>query len=326
MYADHVRPPAQSFPPADRPRHDLPSSSTDKVVESVPEIPPLPPHRALTEIPGHADRNSLRALKIHTKHVKDVMRISRIEDASALKASDRATCQIVPQEQDLDAAGILVEVAREQHPISPALDTGSLSVTKTGPSDANASLQYTRKCPITSCAYHLDRGFWSNTEKNNHIMTHFEGQIGFVTNESRYSLPWPSYIEDPENFFPKIEILKRRLQQYFTWDGYDGDPEDSTCYICTRNFDRWGYVKHVDDCIVHAVQEQALGTAQACPASTCEHDPPKLPWGSGAAEPLVKRFVPSLGCGRCYTNQCQCRPMQQEKAKSSTDSLDDLWD
>ena len=300
MYADSVRPSAQSFPPASRAQHDLPPPSADTVVESVPEMPLQPPRPAFRQLPFRADETILRVMEKQKERVEVALQAFGIKDVSALKASDR---EIVPQEQDLNAAGILVEVAREQHPIPPALDTGNLSVTKSGgASDANA---YTRKCPVTSCAYHLDRGFWSKTEKDSHIMTHFEGHIGFVTNESRYSLPWPNYIEDPENFFPKIEILKRRLRQYLIWDEYGGDPEDSTCYICVRNFDRSGYVKHLNDCIVHAVQAQALGTAQACPVSTCEHDPPKF-----LDEPMVKHFVPSLGCSRCYAIQCQCSPMQ----------------
>ena len=295
-------------------------------------MPPLPPHLAFTEPPGHADDNTLRAMgqssrystaKSKAQHTKAAVRdaVQQVEDVSTLKASNRVEVQITPQEQDLNAAGILVEVAREQHPISPAQKFGNLSVIKGGASDANASMQYTRKCPVTSCPYHLDRGFWSKMEKDNHIMTHFEGNIGFVTNENRHSLPWPNFIGDPENFFPKIEILKRRVRQYYIWYDYGGDPEDSTCVMCLRNFDLSGYVKHLDDCIVHAVQARALGTAQTCPILTCEHDPPKFPWGSSTNEPMVKHFVPSLGCSRCYTIQCQCPPMQQDKAKPSVDGV-----
>ena len=245
--------------------------------------------------------------------------VQRVEDVSTLKASDRAEVQITPQEQDLNAAGILVEVAREQHPISPAQKIGNLSVTKGGASDANASMQYTRKCPVTSCAFHLDRGFWSKWEKDPHIMTHFEGHLEFVTNENLYSLPWPNFIEDPQNYFPKIEILKRRVRHYSTLFGHRSEPSDPTCHICFRKFDISGYVDHLDDCIVHAVQSQALGTAQTCPVSTCEHDPPKFPRDSRTNEPMVKHFVPSLVCSRCYAFQCQCPypRTHQEKAKSS---------
>ena len=329
MYVDSVRPSAQSFPPASRLQHDLPAPSADKDVESVPEMPLLPPHLVSTESPGHAEDNTLRAMgqssRYSTAHLKPqdtkvVAReaIQRARDISTLKTYDRAKFQIAPQEQDMNAARILVEVAREQHPISPAQKVGALSVKKGGASEANASRQYTRKCPVTSCGYHLDRGFWSKTEKDHHIMTHFESDLGFYTTEHRYSLPWPNFIEDPENFFPKIEILKRRLRQY---DLYGGAPEVSTCYICFRTFYRSGYVKHLDDCIVHAVQAQALGTAPTCPVSTCEHDPPTFPWGTRTNEPTVKRFVPSLGCSRCYTIQCQCPPTQQEKARSSHDGF-----
>ena len=282
-------------------------------------MPLLPSHLAFTEPTTHADDNALRAMghssrcstaKSKTPHTKAAVRevVQRVEDVSTLEASHGTKFQVA-LEQDLNAAGILVEVAREQRPISPVRKSGSLSVVE---------LQYTRKCPFTSCAYHLDRGFWSKKEKDHHIMTHFEGHIGFVTNGNRHSFPWPNFIEDPENFFPKIEILKRRVRQYYIWDGYGGDPEDSTCVKCLRTFDLSGYVRHLDDCIVHAVQAEALGTAQTCPVSTCQHDPPKLSWGPRINEPTVKHFVPSLGCSRCYAIQCQCPPMQLDEASPIT--------
>ena len=333
MYADSIRPSAQLSPPASRRQNGFPSPSIDKFVENVPETPLLPSPLVFTDPPGHAEDETLRAAvqsglsstaKSKAQHPKVAVgeAAQRVEDASALEASDSAEVQISPQEQDLNAAGILVEVARYQRPISPPGQSFiSLSAIKDGTSDANASMEYTRKCPLPSCAYHLDRGFWLKMEKANHIKTHFEGQIGFIINRNRFSLPWPNFIEDPENFFHKIEILKQRVRKHFIWSEYYGDPDDSTCQICLRNFDLSGYVKHLDDCVVHAVRAQALGTAQTCPVSTCEHDPPKIPLGSRTDEPVVKHFVPSLGCSRCYAIQCQCPPMQQEKAKSSEDDF-----
>ena len=330
MYADYISPSAQPFPPASQPQHDLSSPSVDEIAESVPESLLLPSPLTFTVSPGHPDDKILRAptqstiystAKPKAQHAKAAVRetVQRIEDVTTLEASDRAEVQITSQEQDLNAAGILVEAAREQHPILPTLEPAN------SPVIANASLRYTRKCPVPSCPYHLDRGFWSKTEKNNHIMTHFEGQIGFATNDIRCSLPWPSFIEDPENFFPKIEILKRRVGKHFIWYRYGGGFEDSTCHICLRSLDTFSYVEHLDDCIVHAVQAQALGTARPCSVLSCEHDPPRFRWGSGRNEPMVKHFVPSLGCGRCYTNQCQCPPIQQDKVKSSVDGFIRLW-
>ena len=287
-------------------------------------MPLLPSPLVFTEPPGQTDDGTLRAMgqssrystaKSKAQHTKAAVReaVQRVDDVSTLKASNRAKSQIAPQEQDLNAARILVEVAREQHPTSTVQKSGNLAVIKGVTSDANTSRHYTRKCPFPSCAYHLDRGFWSKTETDHHIMTHFEGHIGFVTNGNRHSLPWPSFIEDPANFFPKIEILKRRLRQYYIWHGYGGDPEISMCVMCFCIFDLSGYVKHLDDCIVHASQVQALGTAQACPVSTCEHDPPVFSWGPRTNESMVKHFVPSLGCSRCYAIQCRCPPMQQTR-------------
>ena len=326
MYADTVRPSGQSSPRASRRQHGLPSSSIDKFVESVPETPLLP-SPVFTNRPGHAKSKTLRAAgqsslhspaKSKAQHIKAVVResVQRVEVISALEASDWAAVQNTPQEQDLNAAGILVEVAKEQHPISPAQKVGNLSVIRRGTPDANASMQYTRKCPLPSCAFHLDRGFWSKMEKDNHIITHFEGQIGFTIFGNRHSLPWPNFIEDPESYFHRIEIFKRRVGQYYILI----DPE-TQCHICLRKFDLSGYVEHLDDCVVQEVRAQALGTAQTCPVSTCEHDPPKISWGSRTDEPVVKHFVPSLGCSQCYQIQCQCPPIQREKSKSSEDEF-----
>ena len=228
MYADSVRPLAQLSPPASQRQHRLPSRSIDKFFENAPEAPLLPSPLVFTDPPDHAKDEPLRAAeqsslhspaKSRAQHTTAAVReaVQRDEDVSALEASDRAEVQNTPQEQDLNAAGILVEVAREQHPTSPAQKIGDLSVKKGGTSDANASMEYTRKCPLPSCAYHLDRGFWSELEKNNHMMTHFEGQIAFIVGGGRFSLPWPNFIEDPENFFHEIEILKQRVRKHYIW-------------------------------------------------------------------------------------------------------------
>lgn len=297
-------------------------------------MPLLPSPLVFTEPPGQTDDSTLRAMgqssrystaKSKAQYTKAAVReaVQRVDDVSTLKASNRAKSQIAPQEQDLSAARILFEVAREQHPTSTVRKSRNLAVIKSITSDTNTSLHYTRKCPFASCAYHLDRGFWSKMEMDLHKMTHFEGHIGFVTNGNRHSLPWPSFFEDPANFFPKIEILKRRVRQYYIWHGYGGDPEDTTCVMCHCSFDLSGYVKHLGDCIAHASQVQALGTTQACPVSTCEHDPPELSWGPCTNDSMIKHFVPSLGCSRCYAIQCRCPLMQQTRLNLPSTALSD---
>ena len=284
------------------------------------EIPVLPPPPAFTVLPAYANNINLRALAQPSKdiaarpqvqHAKNVVR----EDVSVIQTRDRVA-QIAPQEQDWDAAGILVEVARKQHPISPAIDMGTISVKERRASKASASMGYSRKCLVTTCSYHLDIGPWSKKEKDKHALTHFEGNIQFGTDKCRYSLPWPNFIEAPQEYFNKIRSLKYSIETLPEWD-LPVFSHDSRCLKCMIYFgDPSSYLEHLDDCIFYAVQVQALGMAQPCPVPICEHHPTRVPPRSSMDQYMIRPYLPSLGCGRCYTDQCQCPPVQQVEDRS----------
>ena len=86
--------------------------------------------------------------------------------------------------------------------------------------------------------------------------------------------------------------------------------------ICFGDFRPSGYLEHLDECIVYAVQVQALGMGQPYPVPLCEHHPTRLPSRSSMDQHMIKPYWPSLGCGRCNTDQCQCPPMQQVENRS----------
>ena len=234
--------------------------------------------------------------------------LRQTEDVPTAEASVETEDLITSQEQDPNAAGIPVEVAREQHPISEATDTETISVTKSGASDGSAKNELLRKCPVTTCAYHLVIRPWPETpelksERNNHIMTHYEGKIEFGTNSFRYSLPWPKFVEDPEQFIHDLQILKRNVKKYvedeeYVWIFSD---EPIRCFICDpdfgRYFDSTGYVEHLDDCIIHAVQVRASGAASACPMPLCDHYPVKAPSSPHENQQIIQPYWPLASTG-----------------------------
>ena len=195
---------------------------------------------------------------------------------------------------------------------------GTMSVKERRASNASASMGYSRKCLVTTCSYHLDIGPWSKKEKDKHTMTHFEGNIEVGTDKGRYSLPWPKIIDSPEEYFSKIRIFRCSIELLHQWDVHDRshDFRGLKCMICFGDFGPSGYLEHLDDCILYAVQVQALGMAQPCPVPICEHHPTRVPSRSSMVQYMIRPYLPSLGCGRCYTDQCQCPPVQQVEDRS----------
>ena len=243
-------------------------------------MPLLPPQRLSTVLPANTNDINLRAMaqssqqipaQAKVPHAKDLVQddVQRIAGFSAVKAPEGIVWAPIPaiaQEQDINAAEILAEVAREQHLIPSARGSGTMMVKTYDASEMDASIEYTGKCPITTCGWRFDRAIWLKTDRDNHIITHFEGNIMFGTDEILCSLPWPNFIEDPDHFFHKIELLKRQVQMYYMWALRDS--RDIKCWVCSRNFGVSTYVDHLNDCIVHAVQIQALGNAPSR-----DHDP-----------------------------------------------------
>ena len=121
----------------------------------------------------------------------------------------------------------------KQHPTSSSMDPRNILGKKCDAFGTDALIGYPRKCPVTTCPDHDDRSLWPKTEKNKHIMTFFEGNITFSTNNGLYSLRWPSFVKNPATYFHNIKILKHTIKNY-----NQGDLHDVQCWICCRNFNR----------------------------------------------------------------------------------------
>lgn len=303
--ADSPRPSVQSFPVAGQAQYGFPSPNRGKAAQKHLEMPLLTPHPTFTVLPANAKNINRRALAqssrfiaAHSKaqYAKYVLRedLQRAEDFSTVATSDGVEPQIAPQAEELHAAEILMGVAREQDPISPAIDTESILVKNCDASNTDARIIHTRRCPVFTCPYHVDIGPWPKSEKDKHIMTHFDGDIKFDTDKGGYSLPWPSFFEAPEEYFYKVEGLKYSIQNHRWWALHGSG--HLTCWMCLHGFDPSGYVEHLDDCIVHVVQRQASELAQEASRSTVNRH-------------IINSSLPSLGCGQCYTDRCQCPPM-----------------
>ena len=284
----------------------------------MPETPSLPYLPAFTVLPAHADKINLRALAQSNRYIgaqskaqeiKGVVRVEwhQVEDTSVVPTSNGFRSGVALEEQDLDVAEILVGVAKEQHPTLPAKDTGALIVKKIGATSADTGRERSRKCPVTICPYHNEIQPWLKEEKDKHTMTHFEGDVVFSTRNCRYALRWPSFVEAPQNYFQNIRNLKDAIQNYQWWN-LDGS-EDFKCLLCLSNFDHSGYLDHLDGCIVHKVQAEAL-----LPSPGPNHN--ESPPNPQKDQYLIKHYWPSLGCGWCYTDRCRCPQLQQIKEGS----------
>ena len=123
-------------------------------------------------------------------------------------------------------------------------------------------------------------------------MIHFEGNIEIGTDNRRHSLPRPNFIDAPEEYSDKMRTLKYSIETHHGWNihEFSHDSRGLKCVICFGDFYPSGYLKHLDDCIVHAVQVQALGMAQPCPVPVCEHHPTRGPSRSSMDQHTIKDY------------------------------------
>lgn len=238
----------------------------------LPEIP-LQPHRpAFIVLPAHADEFNLRALAQSSRYIaaqskaqeaKDVVRdnLQQVGGVSVIQARDGSQSRITPEEQDRDVAEILVEVAREQHPASTVMDTETNSVNTGGEPEADASMEYSRKCPVTTCEFHR-KGFPRKGERDKHTMTHFDGP--FKCSSELCDRSYSSEI------FDNVEDLRHHVRGSTHHSSFC-EFKRFKCCVCTRVFDRSAYLEHLNDCIVHTVELEASGRARACPMPFCDH-------------------------------------------------------
>lgn len=272
----------------------------------LPEIH-LQPHRpAFTVLPAHANEFNLRALAQSSRYIaaqskaqeaKDVVRddLQQVGGVSVIQARDGSQSRITPEEQDRDVAEILVEVAREQHPASTVMDTETNSVNTGGEPEADASMEYSRKCPVATCEFHR-KGFPRKAERDKHTMTHFEGSFNWG-----YELCGRSYSFE---ILDNIEDLRHHVRGSTHLSSFR-ELERFKCYVCTRVFDRSGYLEHMDDCMVHTVELEASGRARACPVPFCDHHLMDFPSKYLIGQHLIRHYSELLVYG-WKKLQCPC--------------------
>ncbi|KAF6236194.1 hypothetical protein HO173_005823 [Letharia columbiana] len=304
---------------ADRPQYGAPVSINDKVPRELPEIH-LQPHRpAFTVLPAHANEFNLRALAQSSRYIaaqskaqeaKDVVRddLQQVGGVSVIQARDGSQSRITPEEQDRDVAEILVEVAREQHPASTVMDTETNSVNTGGEPEADASMEYSRKCPVATCEFHR-KGFPRKAERDKHTMTHFEGSFNWG-----YELCGRSYSFE---ILDNIEDLRHHVRGSTHLSSFR-ELERFKCYVCTRVFDRSGYLEHMDDCMVHTVELEASGRARACPVPFCDHHLMDFPSKYLIGQHLIRHYSEllvygwkKLQCPCCYDLQRYCSSVDE---------------
>ncbi|KAL9136154.1 MAG: hypothetical protein Q9175_002632 [Cornicularia normoerica] len=131
-------PSVQPSPYADRLQYGAPLPVKDKATYKLSDPSLLPHIPAFTILPAHAININLRALAQSSRYIvtqsvaqetKDILRgdSQRVEDVSVVQARDGFESRITPEEQNLDAAEILVEVAKGQQPTSHGILTNMSS-------------------------------------------------------------------------------------------------------------------------------------------------------------------------------------------------------
>ncbi len=266
-------------------------------------------HRALARSSSYNDTHpKAQDLKGHVR-----MESHQDRDVSIVPKSNGFAPKIGPEQPDLDVTDILIKVAREQDLIILAKDTGALLAEELGASKANADRERSRKCPVPTCPYHNDIRPWLKIEKDEHIMTHFEGDIKFSTKDCQYVLRWPSFVEAPHVYFHRIKLLKDAIRDAHWWS-LEGS-RDFKCLLCSSEHILSGYLNHLDGCIVRTIRLQASELAQKLRSS-----PGNRNLNASSSEEMdyqkPKDHWPFLGCGWCYTVRCQCPQMQHVMQRS----------
>ena len=292
--ADYVRPPTQALSCADQPQYGSPFPMKRMAPHEFSQTPSLPHLPPFTVFPADANRINLRALaqsnrytttQLKAQETKDIgpSDVLKIGDASVTQAPDGFEFRSVPAKQDLDAAGILFEVAKEQEPISAALNTGIIPANTGGEFDADASMDCSQKCPVTSCEYH-DKGFSTKVERDKHTMTHFEGAFRCSWCID-YHLTSLKLLDDHMHKHHKMRL------RYFDWM--------VECCICHQLFRSSRYAEHLDDCMVHAVELEASGKYGRCPVTHCGHFHGDFPSKQHKAQHMMCHYWAKVNCRWC---------------------------
>lgn len=275
----------QPSPYADRLQYGAPLPVKDKATYKLSDPSLLPHIPAFTILPAHAININLRALAQSSRYIvtqsvaqetKDILRgdSQRVEDVSVVQARDGFESRITPEEQNLDAAEILVEVAKGQQPTSVATDAGTISVAPFGESDVGFSMEYSQTCPVPTCEYHHKR-FSLKAERDKHTMTHVEGDMIC----DYYTCPFRSFDWSNDRISNlRVDNVKHvKNHVYIFHDGPHNPIKVLECQVCFRELSRPDYLDHLDGCIVRTVEFEASGRARACPVSSCDHHVVEFP-------------------------------------------------
>ncbi len=256
----------QPSPYANQPQYGAPLPFKEGVPTELPQLH-LQPHRpAFAVLPASANDLNLQALAQSTRYLvaqskaQDIDstvggHVRQVKDLHVAPARDGIESRNTTEEEKQDgvAAGILVQVAKGQHAIFADANNGSSSVNTSTALETNGTMNHPHWCPVKTCEYH-QKGFSLKVERDKHTMTHFEGDIKFGYVYCRNSTQWLRLIENPKNYFDIVKQLKNHIHH-----GLDMFGVCYECYTCFRILNRWDYIQHLNDCIVHTVRSRARG-------------------------------------------------------------------
>ena len=188
--------------------------------------------------------------------------VQQEEDVDVVLAQNGFESRITPEWEDLDAAGILFGFAKDQHAIFTAKDNGTIPANTDNKIEADGTMAYPQNCPVATCEYHR-KGFPLKPERDEHVMTHFEGGIKCGSEKCRLA-NFEVRLAYFEVHFAKTEQLRNHLHIYHPWD-----TDHFKCGSCYRNLSKSAYLTHLEDCIVHAVELEASGRAQQLHVLEC---------------------------------------------------------
>ena len=274
----------QAFPHAGHPQYYSQCPTKDKAAHKVPEIPLLPQFPAFTVLSAHENKTNVRALAQCSGYVAaqskaqepeammgdDVQPVGNVDIIPALDSGEH---QIVAEDRDLDAAGILVEVAKKQRFTSVATDAEIIPVDSDSEPEANASMEISQWCPVTTCLYHRVRLF-SKAEKAKHTMTHFEGGLTCGYKFCDFLSDFRN-VENTEEWFCRLQTLRSHVQ-----DSHLLNNDGFKCNLCFRDLNQTDYLKHLDDCILRTVELQTSGKAEGGATLSCENHGKDIPEAS----------------------------------------------
>lgn len=255
--AKYARPSVPASTQADRSQDGSLSLINDKAAHKASEIPLTPHLSVFSALPAHANKTNIRALAqskrytaAHSKapnskqNVRDV--VQPVGDVNIGPATDSREHQTVVEDQDLDAAGILVEVAEKQRPppqASVVTDVGRTPIGTTSELEASASADFLHKGPVITCEYHHKSSLKAVMDR--HTMRHFKGIIA-----CGYELC--DFLSD----FRNVQTLRSHIQHSHVLNDW------FKCNLCFWDLSKKNYLEHLGDCILRTVELQNPAKAE----------------------------------------------------------------